>query len=59
MKAKLIRWGLSVLFGALGMAAVLLAVHLWNDHQALHQLINIEIQREQAMRQMSPAQPGK
>lgn len=45
--------------GALGFALLWGGWHLWDDHTALHQLIQIEIQRQQAFQrqQMQPQAP--
>jgi hypothetical protein len=36
----------SLLFGVIGVVLALFAVHVYNDHQILHALLNNEIQRQ-------------
>lgn len=50
----------SALAGMLGVGLALGLVHLWSDHQQLHVLVAIELQREQAARSaLPPPSPGK
>lgn len=50
---------LAVLAGLLGMALCLAALHAYQDHQAFHELIQIEVQRLQAAQPQTfqPAPP--
>lgn len=45
---------LSLLAGALGMAVILGAWHLWVDHTNLHALYDLEIRRAQAQAAQAP-----
>jgi hypothetical protein len=48
---------LALVFGILGVVVALAGVHLYQDHQMLHALINIEAQRQQAaQKQAGPMQ---
>lgn len=46
---------LSLFAGIVGMGLVLVGAHLWQDHQALHVLIQIEAQRQQAAQKAAEA----
>ena len=54
MKARLITAVVALLFGALGVGLALVGQHLYQDHQTLHVLIQIEAQRQQAAQKAAP-----
>lgn len=56
MKARIITAVVALLFGILGVGLSVLAQHLYQDHQMLHALIQIEAQRQQAAKPAAPAQ---
>jgi hypothetical protein len=48
--------------GIMGMVLALVGAHCWEDHKALHVLIQIEAQRQQAAQKLAapaPAEPAK
>ena len=53
-KVRLITAAVALVFGALGMMLAIVGAHCWEDHKALHALIQIESARQQAM-QKAPA----
>lgn len=53
----IVRWALAVVLGVLGTAATLIGWHLWADHNLHHQLINMEIQRQQQQQRGLTPQP--
>ena len=60
MRARLITALVALLFGVLGMGLWVIGIHLYQDHQNLHALINLEVQRAQAQQKAAPpADPAK
>lgn len=51
MRARLLTAAVALVFGALGMVLAVVGAHCWEDHKALHVLIQIESQRQQALSQ--------
>jgi hypothetical protein len=47
-----------IVAGFLGTVLALVGAHCWEDHKALHALIQIEAQRQQAIQNAAPAPVG-
>lgn len=45
---RVVPYLLMLLVGALGALLVVVALHLWQDHGVLHELVNLEIARQRA-----------
>lgn len=58
MKQRIVWLFAYVLAGVLGASLVLGSWHIWQDHAALHALVNIEMQRQQQSHGPAEA-PGK
>lgn len=56
MKARLVTGLVALVCGLIGMGLWVVGIHLYQDHQNLHALINLEVQRAQAQ-QKQAAQP--
>ncbi len=57
MRSKLLTALVALLFGVLGMALWVVGLHLYQDHQNLHTIIALEVQRAQAAQ--AAAAPAK
>ena len=47
---------IALVLGVLSFSAAWGAWHLWQDHRVFHELLNLEIQRQQAIQQMRQQQ---
>lgn len=54
VRQRLITAIVALLFGVLGMGLWVVGIHLYQDHQNLHVLINLEVQRSQAPQAAQP-----
>jgi len=54
MKARIVTAAVALVFGAVGMVLAVVGAHCWEDHKALHVLIQIESARQQALQQATP-----
>lgn len=54
MRQRVIVGIVYLLAGLVGMGLWTVGIHLYQDHQNLHALVNVELQRQQAMQKPPP-----
>lgn len=57
-KSRIIQYGLPTVLGALGVIITYILLHLYQDHIGFHQLVNLEIQRQNAAQSKSVEKSG-
>lgn len=59
MKSKIVKYGGALLLGMLGYFGGQVLFHLYQDHIGFHQLVQLEIQRQQSQSIQQPKEEKK